>query len=534
MHIRDHVNTAKPALVLHPSGQSVDFAELDRAANRLAHAFRGAGLREGDVIAVLMENNVHIHSFMWAARRAGLYYALINTRLTAAEAAYIVDDSGAKAVIGSSATRAVCEALADHLTNGLPAVRFLVDDDLPGWDRYPEVVAGQPATAIADEREGELLQYSSGTTGRPKGIVRPLSHLSPAAAPRLLTPLLDAMGITGDAVYLSPAPLYHTAPSYWSMSLQSLGATVVVMEKFDPVEALAAIERHRVTHAQFVPTMFVRMLKLPKEIRARYNVSSLQRVVHAAAPCPVEIKRQMLQWWGPIIDEFYSSSEGAGTSFITAAEWLAHPGSVGRPLVGTPHILGDDGKELPPGKAGDIYYDGGLSFTYLNDEQKTAAGRNRRGWVTVGDVGYLDEDGYLYLTDRRHHVINSGGVNIYPRETEDILITHPRVMDAAVFGIPDAELGQIVKAVVQPVYITDATAEFGEELMVWLQARLARYKCPRSISFEAQLPRSDAGKLYKQELVQRYSSGAASSAPATGRQSRRLAAIRRRCRLGEP
>ncbi|MGV0714495.1 fatty-acid--CoA ligase FadD4 [Mycolicibacterium sp. XJ662] len=507
MHIRDHLGQAKPALILHPSGRRVSFADLERSSNRLAHAFRRAGLREGDVVAVLMENNAHIHPVMWAARRTGLYYVLINTRLTAAEAAYIIDDSGADAVIGSRATRAVCEALAEHLPQGLPAVRFLVEDDMAGWDRYPDAVATQPATPIADEREGELLQYSSGTTGRPKGIVRPLTHLSPAEAPRLLTPLLDAMGITGDAVYLSPAPLYHTAPSYWTMSLQSMGATVVVMETFDPVEALEAIERHGVTHAQFVPTMFVRMLKLPREIRQRYNVSSLQRVVHAAAPCPVDIKRQMIQWWGPIIDEFYSSSEGAGTSFITAAEWLAHPGSVGRPLVGTPHILGDDGNELAPGEAGDIYYDGGLSFTYLNDEEKTAAARDQRGWVTVGDVGYLDEKGYLYLTDRRHHVINSGGVNIYPRESEDILITHPRVMDAAVFGIPDADMGQIVKAVVQPIDIADATTEFGDELLVWLQTRLARYKCPRSISFEAQLPRSDAGKLYKQELVARYTSG---------------------------
>lgn len=509
MQIREHVDSGRPALILHPSGVTVGFAELERAANRLAHAFREAGLGEGDAIAVLMENNAHIHSLIWAARRAGLYYVLVNTHLTAAEAAYIIDNSRAKAVIGSRATRAVCEALSDHLPSGLPELRLMADDDLQGWDRYPEAVASQPVTPIVDEREGELLQYSSGTTGRPKGIVRDLPHLSPAEAPRVLTPLLDAMGITGDSVYLSPAPLYHTAPSYWSMSAQSLGATVVVLEKFDPREALDAIERHRITHAQFVPAMFVRMLKLPQQVRDRYDLSSLKRVVHAAAPCPVDIKRQMLEWWGPIIDEFYSSSEGAGTAFITAAEWLAHPGSVGRPLVGRPHILGDDGAELPPGEVGDIYYDGGLPFTYLNDAEKTAAARTSRGWVTVGDVGYLDEEGYLYLTDRRHHVIISGGVNIYPRETEDALIAHSRVMDAAVFGIPDVEMGQAVTAVVQPVDIADATEEFGDELLAWLRTRLARYKCPRAIAFEAQLPRSDAGKLYKQELVKRYSASTA-------------------------
>jgi fatty-acyl-CoA synthase len=508
MQIREHVDSAVPALILHPSGVTVGFAELERAANRLAHAFRDAGLRQGDAVAVLMENNAHIHCVMWAARRAGLYYALVNTHLTAVEAAYIVDNSDAKAVIGSHATRAVCEVLSHHLPDGLPGLRLIADCDLDGWDRYPEAVAGRPDTPIVDEWEGDLLQYSSGTTGRPKGIVRSLSHLTPAAAPRVLTPLLDAMGVTRDSVYLSPAPLYHTAPSYWSMSVQSLGARVVVLEKFDPREALAAIDRHRITHAQFVPAMFVRMLKLPQEVRDGYDLSSLQRVIHAAAPCPGEIKRQMLDWWGPIIDEFYSSSEGAGTAFITAAEWLEHPGSVGRPLVGTPHILDGEGVELPTGEVGDIYYEGGLPFRYLNDAEKTVAARTSDGWVTVGDVGYLDEEGYLYLTDRRHHVIISGGVNIYPRETEDVLISHPRVMDAAVFGVADPELGQVVKAVVQTVDIADATEEFGNSLIEWLHVRLARYKCPRSIAFEEKLLRSDAGKLYKQGLVERYSNKA--------------------------
>ncbi|KUI29269.1 fatty-acid--CoA ligase FadD4 [Mycobacterium sp. GA-2829] len=505
MQIREHVGSSKPALILHPSGTSISFAELEEAANRLAHAFRAAGLREGDVIAVIMENNAHIHSVMWAARRSGLYYVLVNTLLTAAEAAYIVDDCCAKAVIGSRATRALCQELPKFLSGGLPALRLIADADVGGWERYPGAVAQHPPTPIADEVEGDLLQYSSGTTGRPKGIVRALTHTSPATSPCLLTPLFDAVGIDGESVYLSPAPLYHTAPSYWSLSVQSLGGTVVVMEKFDPRQALAAVERYRITHAHFVPAMFVRMLKLPPEVRNAYDLSSLRRVVHAAAPCPVEIKRQMLDWWGPIIDEFYSSSEGAGTSFISAEEWLSHPGSVGRPLVGTPHILDDEGTELPPGEIGDIYYDGGLPFTYLNDAHKTAENRDRRGRVTVGDVGYLDEEGYLYLTDRRAHMIISGGVNIYPRETEDALIGHPKVLDAAVFGIPDPEMGQAVKAVVQLTDHSDATEEFSAELLTWLRGRLAHYKCPRSISFEERLPRAETGKLYKQELVARYS-----------------------------
>jgi fatty-acyl-CoA synthase len=505
MQIREHVASGKPAVILATAGTTLSFAELEARANRLAHYWRAAGLREGDTIAAILENNEHVHAVTWAARRSGLYYALINTHLTAAEAAYIVDNSGAKAVIGSRAMRAVCEGLTEHLPDGLPRHRLIADDELEGWQRYPECVADQPATPIADEIEGDLLQYSSGTTGRPKGIRRELPHLSPAEAPNMLVPLMNAVGITGDSVYLSPAPLYHTAPSFWSMVVQSFGGTTVVMEKFDPEGALEAIQRYGITHGQFVPAMFVRMLKLPESVRNSYDVSSLQRVVHAAAPCPVDIKKQMISWWGPIIDEYYAASEGIGASFIRAEDWLDHPGSVGRPLVGIPHILDDDGQELPPGRPGEIYYEGGHSFIYLKDDAKTAAARDAHGWSTVGDIGYLDDDGYLYLTDRRHHMIISGGVNIYPQEAEDLLITHPKVLDAAVFGIPDDDMGQSVRGVVQTVDAADATDEFADELLGWLRNRLAHYKCPRSISFEDQLPRTDTGKLYKQTLVTKYS-----------------------------
>jgi fatty-acyl-CoA synthase len=508
MQIRDYVQSGKPAVILASAGTVIGFAELEERANRLAHFWRAAGLREGDTIAAILENNEHVHAVMWAARRSGLYYAMINTHLTAAEAAYIVANSGAGAVIGSRATRAVCEGLAEHLGDDLPKLLLIADDDLDGWKRYPECVADQPSTPIPDEIEGDLLQYSSGTTGRPKGIRRELPHLTPAEAPNMLMPLLTAVGVSGESVYLSPAPLYHTAPSFWSMAVQSLGGTTVVMEKFDPEKALDCIQRYGVTHGQFVPAMFVRMLKMPEQVRNSYDVSSLKRVVHAAAPCPVDIKREMIQWWGPIIDEYYASSEAVGASFIRAEDWLNHPGSVGRPLVGVPHILDEDGRELPPGQAGEIYYDGGYSFTYLKDEAKTSAARNAHGWATVGDIGYLDDDGYLYLTDRRHHMIISGGVNIYPQEAEDLLITHPRVLDAAVFGIPDDDMGQSVKGVVQLVDPADATDAFAAELLDWLRKRLAHYKCPRSLSFEAQLPRTDAGKLYKQQLVVKYSATA--------------------------
>src|SRR6202048_2109772 len=509
MQIREHVGSGKPAVILYPSEQMIDFAELEARANRLAHFFRQAGLREGDTVAAIMENNAHIHAVMWAARRSGLYYALINTHLTAAEAAYIIDNSGARAVIGSRAMRPVCEGLAEHLSDGLPELLLIADDDLDGWQRYPELVEDQPSEPIADETEGDLLQYSSGTTGRPKGIRRGLAHVAPAEAPNMVMPLMTAVGITGESVYLSPAPLYHTAPSFWSMAVQSMGGTTVVMEKFDPELALECIQRYRVTHGQFVPAMFVRMLKLPDTVRNSYDLTSLKRVVHAAAPCPVDIKKQMIDWWGPIIDEYYASSEAAGASFIRAEEWLAPRGSVGRPLVGVPHILDEDGNELPAGEVGEIYYGGGYSFEYVKDDAKTAASRDPHGWVTVGDLGYLDDDGYLFLTDRRHHMIISGGVNIYPQEAEDLLVTHPKVLDAAVFGIPDGEMGQSVKGVVQTVDPQDATEAFADELLAWLGERLGHYKCPRSVSFEQQLPRTDTGKLYKQELVEKYSTAAA-------------------------
>jgi long-chain acyl-CoA synthetase len=506
MQIRDTATATpdKAAIILYPSGTVVTFGELEAAANQLAHYFLAAGLVEGDAVAILMENNERIHAVMWGARRAGLYYVPINTHLTAAEAAYIIDNSGAKAIVGSATLREALTGIEAELPNGLPDVLLITGGDLDGWQRYPECVADQPDTPISDELEGDLLQYSSGTTGRPKGIKRDLPHLPPAEVPGLMSALVS-LWMHPDAVYLSPAPLYHTAPSVWSMQTQAGGITTVVLEKFDAEGALDAIQKHRVTHGQFVPVMFTRLLKLPEAVRSSYDVSSLERVMHAAAPCPVEIKKQMIDWWGPIVDEYYASSEAIGSTLITAEDWLTHPGSVGKSMMTPLHILDEDGNELPPGEAGEIYFEGGLDFEYLNDPAKTASSRDLHGWKTVGDIGYLDEEGYLYLTDRRHHMIISGGVNIYPQEAENLLVTHPKVMDAAVFGIPDDEMGQSVKGVVQTVDPADATAAFADELMVWLRDRLAHYKCPRSISFEVELPRTDTGKLYKQTLIEKYS-----------------------------
>src|SRR6476660_3874766 len=335
MHIREHAaaNPDKAAVIIHPSGTVLTFAELEARANRLAHFFRRHGLREGDAVAVLMENNEHYHVVMWAARRSGLYYVPINTHLTAAAAAYIIDNSSAKAVVGSAALRKTLEGLDAELPGGLPQLLVIAGDDLDGWHRYPECVADEPDTPIDDEIEGDLLQYSSGTTGRPKGIKRELTHLPPTEVPGLMSGLVG-FWLDPDAVYISPAPLYHTAPSVWSMQIQSAGITTVVLEKFDAEGCLDAVQQHRVTHGQFVPAMFVRMLKLPEAVRGSYDLSSLKRAMHAAAPCPVEIKKQMMHWWGPIIDEYYASSEAIGSTSITAEDWLAHPGSVGKPMMG--------------------------------------------------------------------------------------------------------------------------------------------------------------------------------------------------------
>jgi acyl-CoA synthetase (AMP-forming)/AMP-acid ligase II len=376
-----------------------------------------------------------------------------------------------------------------------------------GWESYEGAIAEFPAEPIADECEGDFTLYSSGTTGRPSGVRRPLTP-SPMGNPPPglagIAPMLQAFGMQDGDAYLCPAPLYHGAPLAYSMAVQRLGGTVVVMERFDPALALKLIEKHRVAYAQFVPTHFVRMLKLPDEERTRYDVSSLRVAVHAAAPCPVDVKKQMIDWWGPIILEYYSATEGVGATFITSDEWLKHPGSVGKPLVGVAHIVDDEGNELPPGQEGTIFFEGGLEFEYHNDPAKTAAAKNEKGWATVGDVGYVDEEGYLYLTDRKTFMIISGGVNIYPQEIENLLVTHAKIMDAAVIGVPNPDFGEEVKAIVQPMKWEDAGPELEQELIAFCRENLAGYKCPKSVDFERELPRLDTGKLYKRLLRDRY------------------------------
>ena len=494
-----------PAVIMGTSGETVTYLELEERSKQFARALRSRGVRPGQHIAILMENNRAYLEVAWAAQRSGLYYTAINSHLRTNEVQYILDDCEAVALVSSPAMAAVIDTLDLSKID----VRITADGTLAGFEPYEDVIAAESADPLPDEAEGREMLYSSGTTGRPKGVRKELSGLpfgDPAAPPVQIAQGLIARDAGAGSVYLSPAPLYHSAPIVYSMSMQRIGATVVVMEKFDPRQCLELIEKHRVTHAQFVPTMFVRMLRLPKEERDRYDVSSLKFVVHAAAPCPIAVKRQMIDWWGPIIDEYYSGTEDIGHSMITAEEWIAHPGSVGRPMTEC-HIVGDDGEELPAGEAGVIYFAGGRSFEYHNDPDKTRSVMNDKGWRTLGDIGYLDEDGYLYLTDRQAHMIISGGVNIYPQEAENVLAGHPAVADVAVIGVPNDEMGEEVKAVVQPVDASAAGPELESQLLTHCRSELATYKCPRTIDFVDELPRDPNGKLYKRVLRERYWEG---------------------------
>ncbi|SEM36161.1 AMP-binding protein [Nonomuraea pusilla] len=494
----------KPAVIMAGSGRVITYRELDEESNRLAHLFRAAGLRPGDHVAFMLANHPLFLSVAWAAHRSGLYYTAISSRLQTDELAYVVDNCGARIFI----TSADLADVATSVTAATPRVerRLMLDGVADGFESYEEAVAAQPATPIADECQGVDMLYSSGTTGRPKGVKPALSY-EPLTKPGFLVRFIQGLfAPSGDSVYLSPAPLYHAAPLRYCMSFQRLGATVVVMERFDPERYLELVEKYRVTHTQLVPTMFIKMLKLPEETRKAYDVSSLRCAIHAAAPCPVPVKEQMIAWWGPIIHEYYAGTEGNGFLYVNSEDWLRHKGTVGRSLLGTVHILDEDGEELPPGERGTVYFESGVRFEYHGDPDKTRSVQDPkgRGWTTLGDIGHLDEDGFLYLTDRRSYMIISGGVNIYPQEAENVLALHPKVADVAVFGIPDEEMGEQVKAVVEPVTAEDAGPGLEAELIAYCRAHLAHYKCPKSIDFRAELPRHPTGKLYKRLLRDEY------------------------------
>ena len=508
----------KPAVIMAGTGESVSYLELDRRSNRLAQLWYAQGLRPGDHVAIFMENHPRYFDVYWAAVRSGLYLTTVNSYLTAEEAAYIVKDCGAAGIVASAKLAEVCAELPDLIPT-CPS-RLMVDDDrlgIPaGWDDYGEATVRYPPEPLAEQPRGGMMLYSSGTTGRPKGILRPLPGLSVEEMPDQRFEVLTSIyGIDADSIYLSPAPLYHAAPIGFSGGTQTLGGTVVVLERFDPELALKAIEDYGVNVSQWVPTMFNRMLKLPDEARTRYDLSSHQRAIHAAAPCPVDVKRRMIEWWGPIILEYYAGTEGNGMCAVETEEWLERPGTVGQCLTATIHICGDDGGELAVGEPGTIYFeppeDADL-FEYHGDEKKTLGSRHpvHPRWSTLGDVGYLDDGDYLFLTDRKAFMIISGGVNIYPQEIEDALVVHPKVADAAVIGVPNEDMGEEVKAVVQLMPGFEESPEVTEELMAYARERIAHYKAPKSIDFEERLPRLPTGKLYKRLLRDRYWTGRAS------------------------
>ncbi|MEW6441863.1 MAG: acyl-CoA synthetase [bacterium] len=503
-HPRDLVqeNPHRPAFIMAGSGQVVTRLELEQRANRCAHLLRDLGLRPGDNIAVYMENTPAFIEICSAAGRAGLLYTPISTHLTVPEVEYIVNDSGAKAFFTSRAKSEVAEQLAGKAPNVI--ARMMANGAMRGYEPYEERVASYPARPIADEMAGMDMLYSSGTTGRPKGVKISLQQMPFGQLPDSAKLLIALYGLNEEAVYLSPAPLYHAAPLRFVMLTLFAGGTVIVMEKFDALHSLALIERYRVTHSQWVPTMFIRMLKLPEKERKRFDLSSLKLAIHAAAPIPVPIKEQMIDWWGPILFEYYAGTEGNGICAITSQEWLSHRGSVGRAMLGTIKILDDAENEVPAGQTGTIYFADGQDFEYHNDPQKTASVRTRKGWTTLNDVGHVDGEGYLYLTDRRTNMIISGGVNIYPQESENVLVTHPAVLDVAVIGVPHEEFGEEVKGVVQLRDPADGGPELEQELIAYCRGKLAKIKCPVSIDFVEELPRTPSGKLLKRLLKDKY------------------------------
>jgi long-chain acyl-CoA synthetase len=494
------VDPAKPAVIVD-GGPTLSYGELEAGSNRVAHLFRAAGLQRGDHVALVLENRAEAFVIAWAAQRAGLYYTACSTRLGVDELTYIVTDCEARVLVASAETLPV----AGEVEAPAVELRLTVDGPTEGWEALEAATAAFPDTPIDDQSEGADMLYSSGTTGRPKGVkaAMPEGDFPEMSAVGALAGML--LGADENTVYLSPAPIYHAAPLRFCMAVHRYGGTVVVMEHFDPERFLALVEQYEVTFTQVVPTMFVRMLKLPDDVRARYDLSSLRAVVHAAAPCPVEVKERMIEWWGPVIHEYYAGTEGNGFVYCNSEQWLAHRGTVGASLLGPVHVLDEEGNEVEVGQTGTIYFEAS-NFEYHHDPAKTESSRDPqgRGWSTLGDVGHLDADGFLYLTDRRSYMIISGGVNIYPQEAENTLVMHPDVADVAVFGIPDDEMGEQVHAVVQPADGVEPSDALAAALIGYCRDRLAHYKCPRSVAFRDELPRHPTGKLYKRLLRDEY------------------------------
>ena len=493
----------RPAFIMAGTGESVSHREYNDRSNQLAHLLREYGLQRLDHYAIFMENNNRYLETCGAGERSGLYFTCVNCYLQADELAYILNNSESKVLITSADKAAIALEALKHAPN-ITHCLVVGGDSNGDYINYEQAIAQCPTTALVDESLGTSMLYSSGTTGQPKGIVRPLPEAPASEWLGLYSFLGKLWHYREDMIYLSPAPLYHSAPQAAANLTIRMGGTVVIMEKFDPQRYLDLVSQYQVSHSQLVPTMFSRMLKLPEDVRVKADLSSLEIAIHAAAPCPPQVKEAMIDWWGPIIHEYYGATEGLGFTACNSEEWLAHRGTVGKVMLGTLHILDEDGNASAPGVPGELWFETATEFSYFNNAEKTEASKSADGRMsTVGDVGYLD-DGFLYLTDRSTFMIISGGVNIYPQETENLLITHPKLEDAAVFGVPNEDLGEEVKAVVQVVAGIEANAALVEELMLFCASHLSRQKCPRSIDFELELPRLPTGKLYKRLLKDRY------------------------------
>ncbi|WP_197911932.1 AMP-binding protein [Kineobactrum salinum] len=494
-------NPEKAAVIMGGSGEILNYLALENGSNQGAHLLRDCGLEVGDAIAICVANSTKFFYVAWAALRSGLRIVPVSTKLTAKEIAYIVNDCAAKVLV-------TAPNIGDTFCN-LPneikgAVLFSLGQAAPGYRVWDTEVDRFPVTPIDDEEEGLEFLYTSGTTGLPKGIVYHSSPTGKIGARAAVLDALDRLNLGAESVYLCPAPLYHSAPFAYSLAFIQKGATVVVMESFDAEKALHLIDRYKVTISQWVPTHFVRLVNLPEEVRSKYDISSLQLALHSAASCPVSVKKEMIDWWGPILYEHYGSSEQTTLTFIDSKDWLAHPGSVGKCILGKIHICDDNGEELPVGSVGQIYSEGSASYTYHNSPESTLKSKNQHGWTTVGDMGRLDEDGYLYLSDRKDFMIITGGVNVYPQEIENLLVTHPRILDAAVIGTPDQDFGEIVTAFIHPQDMNDATPEFAEEIRDWCRDHLSSVKVPKRIEFRDSLPRLPTGKMVKGKLKKEY------------------------------
>ncbi len=499
----------KTAAIFLPSEQTLSYRELEAAANQAANALHTLGVRRGDCIGVCVGNSPALLSLIFGAQRIGAYYTLMSTKLSADDFQYILQDAGATVAVISADAHAAPEIVTRKLSTktGLPINLFgtgMSDGQLPDWEAIR--TAASTTLAVVPSPGREML-YSSGTTGRPKGVREPLFEGPYDAVDARNAGVAHAYAFTASSVFLSTCPLYHSGPNRFLSAALNYGATCVIFESFDAARALAAIGDYQCTHSLWVPTMFHRLLQLPAEQRRASRTASLRHAIHGAAPCPVHVKRRMLDWWGPIIDEYYSGTEGIGSTHISAVEWLAHQGSVGRPVNCAVHILGNEGEEMPAGSIGDVYFESHAKFEYWNDAQKTERIFSRQGWRTFGDVGYVDADGYLYLTDRKDFTIISGGVNIYPQEIEDAILEDARVSDVAVFGVPNEEFGEEVKAVVQLLDPAEASAALAAALTQHVRHRLGPVKVPRSVDFVTSLPRHQTGKLYKKLLIEQYRQG---------------------------